>query len=352
MSLAAGPGRGGGLTAGQPTNELQLVTDKHVAYIQSLDARRDELEHHLTEHLRVNGIYWGLNALHLLGHPDALPREGVIEFMLSCLHDNGGFGAAPAHDPHMLYTVSAVQVLAMTDGFAALEQHTPNGKLKVAQYIASLQQANGAFAGDQWGETDTRFLYGALNALSLLHALPHQRPDLPPLVDVKAATDHVKACQNFDGGFGTSPGAESHSGQIFTCVGALAITGELDSFLGEVGKDRLGAWLSERQLPSGGLNGRPEKLVDVCYSWWVMTSMAMIGRLHWIDKEKLTQFILQCQDPDNGGLSDRPGNMVDVFHTNFGVAGLSLLGHPNLLKVDPVYCMPEHITDRLVRGKP
>jgi len=24
-----------------------------------------------------------------------------------------------------------------------------------------------------------------------------------------------------------------------------------------------GAWLSERQLPNGGLNGRPEKLEDV-----------------------------------------------------------------------------------------
>jgi geranylgeranyl transferase type-2 subunit beta len=165
--------------------------------------------------------------------------------------------------------------------------------------------------------------------------LPAQRPQDPPLIDVKSAIDYVKACQNFDGGFGVSPGDESHSGQVFTCLGALTITGELDSFLGEEGKDRLGAWLSERQQPSGGLNGRPEKLVDVCYSWWVMTSMAMIGRLHWVDKEKLTDFILQCQDPEEGGLADRPGDMVDVFHTVFGIAGLSLLGHPGILEVDP-----------------
>jgi geranylgeranyl transferase type-2 subunit beta len=105
--------------------------------------------------------------------------------------------------------------------------------------------------------------------------------------------------------------------------------------LGEDGKDRLGAWLSERQQPSGGLNGRPEKLVDVCYSWWVMSSMAMIDRLHWIDSAKLTKFILECQDPDEGGISDRPGDMVDVFHLCFGIAGLSLLGHPDLIEVDP-----------------
>lgn len=297
--------------------------------------RKDELEYHLTEHLRINGIYWGLTALHLLHHPEALPRDGLLDYVFSCMHENGGFGAAPGHDPHMLYTVSSVQILAMTDGFDALEKRLPGGKLKVAQFIAGLQQPNGTFAGDKWGETDTRFIYCAMLALSLMNMLPHQRQESPPLVDMRAATDYIKACQNFDGGFGVAPGAESHSGQVYTCVGALTIAGELDSYLGEEGKDRLGAWLSERQLPSGGLNGRPEKLVDVCYSWWVLTSLAMIDRIHWIDKHKLTQFILQCQDPDQGGIADRPGDMVDVFHTVFGITGLSLLHHPGVGEVDP-----------------
>ena len=236
----------------------------------------------------------------------------------------------------MLYTVSAVQILAMVDGLTELAKRVPDGRMKVAKYIAGLQQPNGTFAGDEWGETDTRFLYGALNALSLLNLLPHQQPDQQPLINVSAATDHVKACQNFDGGFGVMPGAESHSGQIFTCLGALSITGELDSYLGEEGKDRLGAWLSERQLDdSGGFNGRPVKLVDVCYSWWVGSSLAMIGKLHWIDRKKLTAFILRCQDPEEGGIADRPGDMVDVFHTHFGIAGLSLIGFPGVAEVDP-----------------
>jgi len=283
----------------------------------------------------VSGIYWGLVALHLLGQPDALPKEGVLDFVLSCLHENGGFGAAPGHDPHMLYTISAVQILAMTDDFAELERRQPGGKARIAKWIAGLQHANGTFAGDEWGEMDTRFLYGAFNALSLLGCMPHQQPDQPALVDVDAAIAHIRACQNFDGGFGLTPGAESHAGQIFTCTAALTITGQLDSFLGEEGKDRLGAWLSERQQASGGLNGRPEKLVDVCYSWWVMSSMALIDRLHWIDTPKLTKFILECQDPDEGGIADRPGDMVDVFHLCFGIAGLSLIGYPDLLEVDP-----------------
>ena len=74
-------------------------------------------------------------------------------------------------------------------------------------------------------------------------------------------------------------------------MGALSIAGRLDL----VDRDRLAGWLSERQLKNGGLNGRPEKLEDVCYSWWVVSSLAMIGRLHWIDGDVLTKFILECQ---------------------------------------------------------
>ena len=33
--------------------------------------------------------------------------------------------------------------------------------------------------------------------------------------------------------------------------------------------------------------GRPQKLPDVCYSWWVLASLKMVGRLHWIDKVRL-----------------------------------------------------------------
>ncbi|KKZ65817.1 geranylgeranyl transferase type-2 subunit beta [[Emmonsia] crescens] len=321
MSLVSGPGRGGA----PDSVGGELCVQKHVDYIKRLDTRKDELEYWLTEHLRLNGVYWGLTALHLLGHPEALPRDETITFVLSCQHDNGGFGAAPGHDAHMLYTVSAVQILVTLDAVDELDKQDRGGKEKVGSFIANLQdRSTGTFRGDEWGETDTRFLYGALNALSLLGLLS--------LVDVPKAVAYVQSCANFDGGFGVRPGAESHAGQIFTCVGALAIAGHLDV----VDADRLGGWLSERQLDNGGLNGRPEKLEDVCYSWWVASSLAMIGRLHWIDGAKLAAFILRCQDPDEGGIADRPGDMVDVFHTVFGIAGLSLLKYPGLKEVDPI----------------
>lgn len=203
--------------------------------------------------------------------------------------------------------------------------------------MADLQnKETGTFAGDEWGEEDTRFLYGALNALSLL-GLRH-------LVDAEKAADHIVACANFDGGYGLTPGAESHSGQIFTCLAALTILGRMDT----VDVDKLGKWLSERQKPSGGLSGRPEKDEDVCYSWWVLSSLAMIDKTHWIDRDALFKFILRCQDTEQGGISDRPGNMVDVWHTLFGLTGLSLLGYPGLDAIDPVYCLPKSTVERVL----
>lgn len=154
----------------------------------------------------------------------------------------------------------------------------------------------------------------------------------------RKAIDFILKCQNFDGGFGVLPKAESHAGQIFCCVGALAIGNALD----RIEVDKLCWWLCERQVKSdGGLNGRPEKLSDVCYSWWVLSALCIFDRLDWIDRKALKNFILNCQDEQGGGIADKPGNMADVFHTFFGVGGLSLLETEQDLKtIDPIYALP------------
>jgi geranylgeranyl transferase type-2 subunit beta len=140
-------------------------------------------------------------------------------------------------------------------------------------------------------------------------------------------------------------GAESHAGQVFCCVGALSIAKSLDVIRHQ---DLLGWWLCERQVDSGGLNGRPEKQADVCYSWWILSVLTILGRVDWINRDKLAAFIAKSQDPDDGGIADRPDDMPDVFHTFFGLSGLSLLGKlPDYYrKIDPVYAMPTDVVKR------
>jgi geranylgeranyl transferase type-2 subunit beta len=99
-----------------------------------------------------------------------------------------------------------------------------------------------------------------------------------------------------------------------------------------------------RQTESGGFNGRPEKLPDVCYSWWILSTLFMINRQHWVDFQALSTFILKSQDLEGkGGIADRPDDETDVFHTFFGIAGLSLMGSEGLVRIDPIYAIPESV---------
>ncbi|CAL5331907.1 unnamed protein product [Camellia sinensis] len=321
----------------------ELEVEKHANYILSVEKKKDDFESVVMEHLRINGAYWGLTTLDLLGKIDEVNSEEVVSWVMKCQHESGGFGGNIGHDPHLLYTLSAIQVLALFDKTNILD--IDKTSLGCRMMMDPFQVTCG---------------------VKLIHAVKY-----------------IVSCKNLDGGFGCTPGAESHAGQreggwgffiqqskkmkikelakqihgrsstfvaliarldqVFCCVGALAITGSLH----HIDKNLLGWWLCERQVKSGGLNGRPEKLPDVCYSWWVLSSLIIIDRVHWIDKEKLVKYILDCQDKEKGGISDRPDDAVDVFHTYFGVAGLSLLEYPGLKAIDPAYALPVDVVNRI-----
>ncbi|XP_025191571.1 geranylgeranyl transferase type-2 subunit beta-like [Melanaphis sacchari] len=305
------------------------VLKKHINFLQSFGKERHQYESSMMEFLRMSGMYWGLTALYLINDGKIPKEDEIFEYIKSCEHNCGGYSPAPGHDPHLLYTLSAVQIACLLNREMELPVE------KIVLYVSTLQQDDGSFSGDKWGEIDTRYSFCALACLSLLGKLNE--------INLVKAVEFIKSCQNFDGGFGSRPGAESHGGLIYCCVGSLSIAGRLDL----VDADTLGWWLAERQLPSGGLNGRPEKLPDVCYSWWVFSTLNILGRDHWIDKEELKTFILASQDNEGGGFSDRPGDEPDPFHTLFGLAALSLMSYDKILPIDPTYCMPKAVINRL-----
>uniref|UniRef100_A0A8D8MXD9 Geranylgeranyl transferase type-2 subunit beta n=2 Tax=Culex pipiens TaxID=7175 RepID=A0A8D8MXD9_CULPI len=307
----------------------ELLFDKHVEYIANHGNDKNDYEYCMTEFLRMSGIYWGVTGLDLMRQLGRLNRDEIVDFIRKChCPVSGGVAACEGHDPHILYTLSAVQILCIYDALDEIDTEA------IARYVGSLQQLDGSFFGDKWGEVDTRFSFCAVAILSLINKMS--------VINLDKAVDFVMSCCNSDGGFGSKPNAESHAGLIYCCVGFLSITDQLH----RLDCEKLAWWLCERQLPSGGLNGRPEKLPDVCYSWWVLASLTIMGRLHWISAEKLERFILSCQDGETGGFSDRTGNMPDIFHTLFGLGALSLLGDDRLRKVNPTFCMPQYVIDR------
>lgn len=64
----------------------------------------------MTEFLRVSGIYWGLTAMDLLGQLHRMNKTEILDYVKSCYHPSGGFSPAINHNPHLLYTLSAIQV--------------------------------------------------------------------------------------------------------------------------------------------------------------------------------------------------------------------------------------------------
>ena len=65
----------------------------------------------MTEHFRMSGMYWGLTAMDILGQLDKMSRTEVVEFIRQCQDsESGGFSPSLGHDPHLLFTLSSVQV--------------------------------------------------------------------------------------------------------------------------------------------------------------------------------------------------------------------------------------------------
>jgi len=379
-----------------PVNIGPFYDTLHTNYITTLGDKLDSptsYEGAVSEHLRVSGVYWSLGAISILrdtdnvnklmgstsSPADNVDRSSIIDWVFTCYDKRtGGFGgncSSPSgnsppcpHDGHLLYTLSALQILAMAN---ALDDERLD-KDAIVKFVSSLQNDDGSFSGDEWGEVDTRFTYCALSCLALLSRLPlpkwaedNKSEDVnngSDIIDIHKAVYYIISCRNFDGGFGCVPGAESHAGQVFCCIGALSIAHSLHLLNEENknasngGADLLAWWLAERQCDSGGLNGRPEKQADVCYSWWILSALSIMGRVSWIDTSKLGQFILNCQDDDDGGIADRPQDMPDIYHTFFGLCGLSLIGHMDKIgvrekrtyyKVDPVFALPTDVVKRL-----
>lgn len=317
---------------------VEIDVEKHVKFLLATANNRG-FEWIMSEYLRMSGIYWSLTALCLLDSEHLLPKEELLTFVKSCLHKSGGFSAAPGHYPSIIYTLSAIQILKIFDVLDNFEE-----KETVVKFIKSLQNDDGSFKGypeENSLESDTRYGFCAIASLKLLDRLD--------AIDTEKAVEYVLTCQNFDGAFGVREGSESHAGQVFCCVGTLKILDSID----KIDSELLGWWLAERQLPCGGLNGRPMKKEDVCYSWWALSSLVMINKSELIDSKMLKDFILSAQDTETGGFSDRPGDVADPFHTLFGLAGLSMLHHNNgleltyksdkniiLKQIDPIMCMP------------
>lgn len=267
--------------------------------------------------------YWSLHALQILG--ERLEDEEyskIVSFLSKCQDPEGGFGGGPGQYPHLASTYAAVSALCIIETKEAYDVIDRKG---LEKFFKSLKFDDGSFSMQKDGEIDIRGVYCAVAVAKLTNILT---PEL-----FKNTDEWIAKCQTWEGGFGGCPGMEAHGGYTYCGLAALVILGK--SHLCQI--PSLLRWIANKQMRlEGGFQGRTNKLVDGCYSFWQGACFPLIhailsneGKLpntnYWLfDQEALQEYLLVCCQHPFGGLIDKPDKNRDVYHSCYGLSGLSI----------------------------
>jgi len=313
-----------------PTRDIVLDRERHVEFLRRGLAEPLHGSYISLEASRPWIIFWILHALDLLGERSIIEDEfadGVVSFLDLCQDkDRGGFGGGPYQIPHLATTYAAVAALVTIGSPAAL---SIIDREKMRSFLHRMKDTTtGGFRMHEDGETDIRGTYCAIAVASLLQILDTTITD--------KVGEYVKSCQTYEGGIAGEPGMEAHGGYSYCGLAALAILGtaqdclNLDSFL---------EWLCRRQMCyEGGFQGRANKLVDSCYTFWQGASFPLLSEIFRNSEHKMhaadTVFVnqgpaqlyvlLACQVA-SGGLRDKPGKNPDFYHSCYALSGLAAL---------------------------
>lgn len=137
---------------------------------------------------------------------------------------------------------------------------------------------------------------------------------------------------------------ESHGGTTFCAVASLYLSGQMH-LISEKKLEKMKRWLLFRQ--EGGFQGRPNKPIDTCYSFWIGAALKIIDAFELSNFKENRNYIYSCQDTIVGGFSKWPGTTSDPFHTYFGLCGLSFLKEPGLLEVIPTLNISSRAHEKL-----
>lgn len=265
--------------------------------------------------------FWVLHSLELLGILDSimpLTEDRFVQFFIFCQSPSGGFGGGPGQLAHLAPSYAAVMSLAILGTPTALEIID---RQNMYQFLLKMKQSDGSFTMHVEGESDLRSTYCALSIAKLLGILSPQL--------TRNCREFIRKCQTYEGGFGGEPGNEAHGGYTYCGMASLVLLEETSC----IDLQRVLRWASSRQMSlEGGFQGRTNKLVDACYSFWVGALFPMIGGAlgetkPLFDHVKLESYILEMCQGKAGGFKDKPGKHVDPYHTCYAMSGLSISQH-------------------------
>lgn len=304
----------------QLCKEPTLIRQRHVGFLKRSITHLSEA-YECLDCSKPWLCYWILHSLEILGERlEDVEYSKIAGFLAKCQSPNGGFGGGPGQYPHLASTYAAVNALCT---IGTQEAYDVIDRKNLRQFLSSLRAEDGSFCMHANGEVDMRGAYCALVAAKLTNVYT---PDM-----FKGTEDWIAKCQTWEGGFGGCPGMEAHGGYAYCGLAALVL-------LGKTHVCRFSAllrWIVNKQMRlEGGFQGRTNKLVDGCYSFWQGGVFPLIHAMlskekrmfnHWLfNQEALQEYILVCCQYPYGGLLDKPGKNRDIYHTCYTLSGLSI----------------------------
>ncbi|KAH7532526.1 hypothetical protein FEM48_Zijuj04G0029500 [Ziziphus jujuba var. spinosa] len=272
--------------------------------------------------------------------------------------------------PHLATTYAAVNSLVTLGSHKALSSINRDN---LYAFLLRMKQPSGGFRMHDAGEVDVRACYTAISAASILNILDEEL--------TQNVGNYIVSCQTYEGGIAGEPGSEAHGGYTFCGLATMILINEVN----RLDLTRLIDWLVFRQGRECGFQGRTNKLVDGCYSFWQGGAFALLRRISsFVDEQlvmpgtgghstinmphsstaslsegeglpgfnasssvnlndigynfinrhpemeplfqsmALQQYILLCAQDQSGGLRDKPGKARDFYHTCYCLSGLSV----------------------------
>jgi len=273
--------------------------------------------------------YWILHSVETLGPSGQIPAEyghHIVDFLQRCQHKvDGGFcgGPYPGQMAHLAPTYAAVNALVT---LGTEEAYGAIDRAALRRFLLSMKRPDGGFCMHDDGECDVRGAYTAVAVASLCNVLDDE---------LRAGTaEWIEKCQTYEGGIGATPGEEAHGGYTFCGLATMVLLGRADL----LNLDLMAHWLAHRQMAGqGGFQGRTNKLVDGCYSFWqggcfpllqavlaARGDMPASGVSCLFNAEALLDYIMVCCQCKTGGLRDKPGKGRDYYHTCYCISGASV----------------------------
>lgn len=288
--------------------------------------------HLLSDSFRTDIINW-IYSLQVVPKPGARPCGGIQgSSTLNVLNPPECCGLEAYRWGHLAITYTGIAVLvALGDDLSRLDRRA------IVEGVAAVQRPDGSFSATIDGsEHDMRFVYCAAAICAMLNDWGR--------VDRRKMAEYIRKSIRYDYGISQHYEMESHGGTTFCAIAALELSGQLD-ILSPTERAKIVRWLMFRQ--QDGFQGRPNKPVDTCYSFWIGATLKILNAFELTSYKDNRQYVMSTQDKTVGGFSKWPGSHTDPFHTYFGICGLSFLQEPGLQPVEPALNISKRAFQRL-----